>query len=308
MKPQHVALAVLITAIWGFNFVAVRIGLGSFPPLFMIALRFAGAALPVLFLPRPDVPWPRMILIGLTLFVGQFGFLFVGMANGMPPGLASTALQAQAFFTILVAAAVLREQPTARQIAGMLFALAGLGLIAATVGGDVTAVGLACTLAAALSWAVGNVLLRGIGKVDMLNMIVWLSLVSVPPALALSLAVEGPQTIANALWHAEWSAIGAVLYIIIPTTIFGFGSWGQLLKLYPAGAVASFGLLVPFFGAISAFLVYGEQFGPLRFAGMVLIVAGLAVMVIDLSGFHARWRQGRVRSGRRREARHGVRK
>ncbi|WP_343716859.1 EamA family transporter, partial [Inquilinus sp.] len=76
MKPRHILLALLVAAIWGFNFVVIRIGLGSFPPLLLAALRFILAALPAALLPRPQVPWPRMLAIGLTLFVGQFAFLF----------------------------------------------------------------------------------------------------------------------------------------------------------------------------------------------------------------------------------------
>lgn len=282
MSLSHIALAVLVTAIWGFNFVVIRLGLDSVPPLLLAAARFMVAALPVFFIARPNVPWPKMVAIGATLFVGQFAFLFPAMKLGTPPGLASVTLQSQAFFTIAFATIALRERPTLRQLAGAATAACGLVAIAMTVGGGFTALGLALTLASASSWALGNVLLRSAGKVDMFPLVIWLSLVPPLPLLALSFALEGWPAIHHALTHVTAMGVASVLYLAVPTTIVGFGIWGFLLKHYPASTVAPFSLLVPLFGTLSAWLVLGETFSPLRMAGMVLILLGLAVIALPL--------------------------
>lgn len=282
MPFKHVALAVVVTAIWGFNFVVIRLGLGSVPPLLLAALRFIVAALPVFFLPRPNIPISKMAAIGLTLFVGQFAFLFPAMKLGMPAGLASVTLQSQAFFTILFAAAALGEVPRPRQIGGAVIAALGLGTIALTVGGEFTWIGLGLTLASAASWATGNVLMRTAGKADMLPMIVWLCLVPPLPLLGLSLAIEGWPAIWGALTGFTAIGVGSVLYLAIPTTLVGFGIWGFLLKHYPASTVAPFSLLVPLFGTVSSYLVLGETFSQLRFLGMALILCGLAVIALPL--------------------------
>ncbi|SDA66862.1 O-acetylserine/cysteine efflux transporter [Mesorhizobium qingshengii] len=275
-------LALLVAAIWGINFTVISIGLGSFPPLLLAALRFVVASLPALVLPRPNVSWPRLFWIGATLFLGQFALLFTGMALGLPAGLASVTLQSQAFLTILIASIVLRERPTARQVAGSLIAFVGLGVIGLTVGGDFSTAGLGLCLASALCWAFGNVLLRGAGKVDMLAMVVWLSLIPPVPLFALSMLLDGPATIAHALTAMRWSGAGAVIYISVLSTILSYAIWGHLLKLYPAGTVAPFSLLVPIFGALSARIVLGEQFEVTRVVGMMLILAGLVVVVAPL--------------------------
>jgi O-acetylserine/cysteine efflux transporter len=281
VQPRHVLLAVVLSIFWGLNFVVITVALTDFPPLFLAALRFAIAALPALFLPKPAVRWGVLIAIGMTLFVGQFALLFPAMAVGMPPGLASIALQVQAFVTIGIAAVVLRERPTPRQILGGVVAFAGLVLIATTVGANgVTAPGLTLALGSAVFWAIGNVLLRRVGKVDMLSMISWLSIVAPIPLLLLSLAVEGPNRVVGAVAGATWLTIGAVLYIAIISTTFGYAVWGHLLKLYPAATAAPFSLLVPVSGTMSAALLLGESFGPVRLAGMALILGGLAVLVI----------------------------
>lgn len=290
MPMRHIALAVLVTAIWGFNFVVIRLGLGSVPPLLLAALRFVVAALPVVFLAPPNVPPGRMIAVGMTLFVGQFAFLFPAMKLGMPPGLASVTLQSQAFLTILFAALALGERPRPRQLAGAGVAALGLLTIASTVGGDFTMIGLGLTIASAASWALGNVLMRGAGKVDMFAMMVWLSLVPPIPLFALSLAIEGWPAIVTGVTGMGLVGAGSVLYLALLATLVGFGLWGFLLKNHPASTVAPFSLLVPLFGTLSSWLVLGETFSPLRVAGMGLILLGLATIALPLPAFAKRQR------------------
>ncbi|MCM2292973.1 EamA family transporter [Allorhizobium sp. BGMRC 0089] len=283
MRSQHILLALLVAVIWGVNFTVISVGLGSFPPLMLAVLRFVIAALPAFFLPRPPIAWPLFIAIGVFLFLGQFAFLFTGMAAGMPAGLASVVLQMQAFLTIPVAAMTLGEKPTLRQAGGSLLAFAGLGVIAVSAGaGDFTLAGLGLCLAAALCWAIGNVLLRQAGKADILPLIVWLSLIPPLPLLALSFMMDGPAMSLHALSSISFSGAGAVLYIAVLSTLAGYAIWGHLLKHYPTAMVAPFSLLVPVFGAGSAALFLGETFDPAKLFGMMLILAGLFVAVFPV--------------------------
>lgn len=280
MRPREILLALFVVIAWGVNFVIIEVGLGTMPPLLLAALRFAVAALPAIFIPRPQVPWPRFIFIGIVLFTGQFGLLFLSMKVGMPAGLASVVIQSQAFLTGPIAALVLGEKIGIRQMSGTGIAFLGLAAIATTAGGGgVTLAGLLLCLGAALCWAVGNVALRGAGKIDMFAMVTWLSIVPPLPLLILSYLFEGPQAIEAAFLHMGWAGIGAVAYIAIVSTNIGYGIWAYLLKLYPAAQVAPFSLLVPIVGIVSAALLLGEQFGPVRLAGMVLVFAGLIVAV-----------------------------
>ena len=287
MRPSHLALAVLVAALWGFNFVPIRAGLDDYPPFLLLALRFGVAAVPALFVPPPAVPWRRLVTIGLVHFTAQFSLLFLAMAHGMPPGLASLVMQSQAFFTVLFAAIVLRERPSARQGLGMALALGGLGLIALGIGGDATYLGLGLTIAAAASWACGNIMVRGLGKIDMLPFVIWASLVPLLPALTLSLIFEGPETIIHSLAHPSAAGLASLLYLGLLSTVVAWAIWNHLLKLYPASIVAPFSLLVPIFGAGSAALVYGESFDRYRLGGMVLILSGLAVISLRLPRLRA---------------------
>jgi O-acetylserine/cysteine efflux transporter len=239
------------------------------------------AAVPALVRPRPPLAWSTLVAIGLTLYTGQFLLQFFAIANGVPPGLASLLVQTQALFTILFAAMVLRETPTPRQLSGVALAFAGLVLIVLTVGHDLTAVGFSLAMGSAISWGVGNVLLKRIRDVEMLDLVVWLSLVPPLPALALSLIVDGPTALARSAASASWTSVAAVLYLGLIATILAYAIWGRLLRRYPAATVTPFALLVPFVGAYSSALVFGERFGALRLAGMALVLLGIGVIVLS---------------------------
>jgi drug/metabolite transporter (DMT)-like permease len=60
------------------------------------ALRFTFSALPwLLFINRPQVPWPKLAAFGVLLGVGQFALLFLAMRGDISPGLASLVIQVQ---------------------------------------------------------------------------------------------------------------------------------------------------------------------------------------------------------------------
>ncbi|WP_460493719.1 EamA family transporter [Dactylosporangium cerinum] len=112
MKHRDVALAVLVSAVWGVNFVVIHVGLDSMSPLLFCALRFAVAALPaVLLVGRPKVPWRWVIATGVALGVVKFSLLFAGMAAGLPSGLSALVLQSQVVFTLVFAVVLLRDRP-----------------------------------------------------------------------------------------------------------------------------------------------------------------------------------------------------
>ncbi|MEN3930396.1 EamA family transporter [Microvirga sp. W0021] len=286
MSPSHILLALLVAVIWGINFTIIRIGLGSFPPILLVAIRFVVVALPVFLFPRPNISWKRFFALGIFLFLGQFTFLFTSMSVGMPAGVASILMQSQVFLTILIAAVFLKEMPTRIQVIGMVIACLGLFIISETVGGaDFTLLGLLLCLTAAAFWATGNVLLRGIGKVDMLALVTWLSLIPPIPLFALSYVLEGPDAIAGAFSSIDWVSIGVILYLAFLSTTVCYAIWSRLLAQYSAATVVPFALLVPIFGMGSAMIFLGEQFGPLRLTGMALVFVGLVIAVLPVKHF-----------------------
>jgi O-acetylserine/cysteine efflux transporter len=253
--------------------------LESFSAPQLTALRFLIACLPAFFVPPPKLPWSTIVLIGLTLFAGQFLLLFFAFALDMPAGLASVTQQTQAFFTVLLAAVVLHEIPRRRQCIGMIIAFAGLALIGLTTGGDLKPAALGLALAAALSWAVGNILVKRTAGAPAFPLMVWCSLAAPLPVVLLSYAVDPQPSLVGAVMNASWQSIATAIYLGTLATPIAYGMWSYLLQRYPASVVAPFALLSPATGILSSALILGEVFGPVRYAGMALILAGLAVIV-----------------------------
>ena len=200
MPIRHVALALLVVAIWGFNFVVIKLSVAALPPLLAAALRFLFAAVPlVFFIKPPKVAWPLVVAYGFAFGVGLYGFLNLSLAWGMSAGLSSLALQTQAFFTMALAFFLLGERPRRVQIIGAAIAFAGIAVIAAERLADAALLPLGMTLLAALCWGGANVLIKKAGRVDPLALTVWGALVVPLPLLALSLLIEGPQAVSAAL-------------------------------------------------------------------------------------------------------------
>lgn len=278
MRPLHLALAALVAAVWGVNFVVIELGLDHFPPLLFSALRFLVAALPaVFFVGRPKVATKWIVGVGLVLGMAKFGLLFIGMDRGMGAGLSSLVLQVQAVFTALFAALALGERPGRARVLGMAVALAGIGVAAVDEGASGPVLAFVLVIAAAACWGVSNVLTRKAAPPDALNFMVWVSTVPVLPLLGLSLLFEGWDRDTEALAALDWSGAGIIVYVAWITTVFGFGAWGFLLSRYPASSVAPFTLLVPVFGMSSAALLLDESVSPLRWCAAALLVGGVAL-------------------------------
>jgi len=280
MKPVDVCIAVLVAVIWGLAFVASRIALDEFSPELMTALRFAIAALPCLFVRKPDVSWPLLIAISFTLFLGQFLAQAFAIAHGVPVGLSSVIVQSQALFTIAFAALVFRELPTPMQTVGIGIATAGLLMICGTVGYDFSVGAFAIIMICPISFAIGNLLLRRANGVRMFDPFAWLCLVAAIPLFALALVSNGPQPTWQALVHMSLTGLICMLALGGLSTSIAYWLWGRLLRDYPATQVVPFALLVPFVGAGASSIVFGEKFGPLRLAGMVTVIGGIAVMLL----------------------------
>ncbi len=281
MPARSIALLVLVTGVWGVNFVVIHVGLEHFPPLLFNALRFTFMALPAVFLVGlPRVPWKIVLGFGFLLGVVKFGLLFVSIDLGMPAGLSSLLLQLQVIFTIVFAGFVLRERPRREQIVGAAVAFAGLAVIGIDRAASAPVLPFLLILAAAAAWGVTNVMTRMAQPPDPLAMLVWASLVPPLPLLGLSLALEGPGEIGDALASVDPAGLGALAFVSVAAGLFGFATWTTLLKRHTAASVTPFALLVPVFGIASAALLLGERPSLLELGGAVLICAGLAATLL----------------------------
>lgn len=280
MNGKDRALALVVALLWGLNFPATSFALEHYPPLLMACLRFAVLVIPtVLFVPRPKVKLIWLLGTGLGLGLIQFAFIYLAMAHGMPPGLASIVLQASAPFTILAAGIFLGERLTRKQTIGVAVAVTGLVIIAVHRSQVAAFWPVALTLLAAVGWAIGNICSRQARAPKPLHLTFWISLIPPVPLFALSWLIEGPDRIGHALGTAfTREALRPNLglaFIVLGAMVVGYGIWNTLLSRYPSNQVAPFSMLVPIFGVLSSWLVFDEVPSWVELAAGGLVVGGV---------------------------------
>lgn len=281
VPARHLLLALAVVAIWGTNFVVIREALDHLPPLLLAALRFALVALPgVALVRRPAVRWGALAAYGLLIGAGQFGLLFLAMDGRISPGLASLVVQTQVFWTVGLSVWWMGESVRPVQLLALVVAGAGLVVIATHTDGTTTPLGVGMVLLAALSWAGGNLVAKASGARSLLPVVVWGSLFSFPPLLALSVAVEGWPAIRDGIAAADAGTWGAVLWQVVANSLFGYAAWGWLLARHPAASIAPSALLVPVFGLAASALWLGEPLPAWKLLAAALVLGGLALGVL----------------------------
>jgi O-acetylserine/cysteine efflux transporter len=279
MQGRDRGLILLVPVFWGLNFPATAVMLTHYPPILAATLRFVLLAIPaMLFVPFPQVKLRWLIGTALGMGVMQFSFLYLGMAAGMPAGLASLVLQASAPFTILLAAAFLGERLTPLRLAGIGLAVLGLAIIGANRAQPAALVPVLLTLLAALGWAIGNICSRMARAPKPLHLTMWVSIIPPIPLFLLSLLMEGPRIVPALTGAFTVEAMPAnlgLLYILIFATVIGYGIWNTLMSRYPASDVAPWSLLVPVVGVASSWALLGEVPHPADLAAGALVIGGV---------------------------------
>ena len=279
LPASHLLLALAIVAVWGTNFVVIKLSLAAFPPFLFAALRYTFAFLPlVFFVPRPKTSWVNLCIYGLAVGVGQFGVLYFAIDGRISPGLASLVIQTQVFFTIGFAMFFAKERLRTYQMLAVLVAMTGLGIIALHTDATTTFLGLALVVFTGFSWGVANTVSRRAGSINMLAYVVWASAFAIPPLFAISFLFEGGWEHINiSLTSAPVGAWAGVLWQSWGNTIFGYSAWAWLLSKHPAAVVAPAPLLVPIFGMGAAAYFLGESLPLWKILAAGLVIVGLII-------------------------------
>lgn len=288
MKPLHVVLAVLITAIWGVNFSVIKLGLATVDPFILAGIRFSLCALPaIFFIRKPNVPWRYIIGYGLVFGIGLWGIVNLGIKAGLSAGIASLVLQLSAFFTIVLGGWVFKEALTRFQVLGMLIALGGLLCIIMISDGSVSLPGVLLVLVGAGSWSVANIINKKASTQEVFGFLVWSSAFAPIPLFALDYAVNGSVGYTTFVNQVDTTAVLSILFQVYPNTLFAYWIWNSLLKTYPVSTVAPMSLLVPIFGMLGSVLIFDESVPANKVLAVVLIVLGLAVGLYGQRIFNA---------------------
>lgn len=278
MKPAHIALAVLVMAVWASNIVAARFSAAEIPPWWLITVRMAVIA--VILVPFVRVPRGHMWRIfGLSVTMGtlHFGLMFVALTK-IHAATAALIIQTSVPFAALLAWAIFGERFGWVRAAGIVLSFAGVMLIVGEprVSDDLLHVGLA--LVSAFCFAAANLQLRGLGGVNVFAINGWMSIFAIPQMLVLSLIFEDGQI--AALADASTETILAILHMGIVVSVVGHGLWYLLVPKYQTNQTMPFSLLIPVFGVSFGALILGEAVTWLILAGGAITIAGVAIVIL----------------------------
>ena len=283
MTKKHQLLALIVTIIWGTNFVFIKYGLNELPPFLFAAIRFFLVAFPLIFFfPKPKASWWLIAAYGFFIGFGQFGILFYALQNDIQPGLASLVLQTQVFFSVIFAIFFFKEFITPIQWLALIISFSGIALIASKTGGQTTLLGLALALIAAMSWAMGNMVVKKAGKVDIIAFLAYSSLFVVPILAAMSLYFEGWDLIKTSIQSASMTSVYVVLWQTIGNTLIGYGLWNFLLSRYNAATVTPWALLIPISGMTAASFMLDEPMPLWKLIAAMLVLSGLIINIVTI--------------------------
>lgn len=281
MHTRHILLAIAVTAIWGGNFVAVKLGTEEFPPIFLLAMRFvlvAALMLPFVKVPARHCLWP-VLLVSITLGGLHFGLMFTGVAR-VEASTAAIATQLGVPFSTLLAVLLFKDRLGWRRIFGIATAFAGVVVLAGAPEIADDLFGLSLVVAGAFAWAVANAVIKHHGPFDTYMLTAWMALFAAPQLLAVSFALEAGQW--QSLLQASWVGWAALVYTVLGSSIIAYGIWYTLINRNPVSQVVPFMLLTPVFAVAAAWLMLGEPLTlPLVLGGLITI-AGVALCELRL--------------------------
>lgn len=292
MSWRHFLIALLVPLTWGFGFAFAKAGLSHFPPLLMMGLRFILAAvILVWFVPLPRGQYRQVAVISVVAATLQYGLTFSGLER-MDATPAILLVQSEVIFGVVIAAIMLGERATRRQICGMALSFAGLATIVGAPSLEGQMVGVALVLSGCLFWAFGQVLIRRLdGALTGFQLTAWMGVMAGPQMLVASLLIEGnPIPVIESAPFEAWMTI---LYLGVVMTVIGYSAWYYVLARYPVPMVMPLLLLLPVATILGAVTFLGERPDPTVLLGGAIVIGGVATVIIDPTALRGLWQRAR---------------
>ena len=278
MTPRDIFLIIVVMAVWGANFGVSKWGLQELPPLMLIGLRFGLTAL--LLVPFTRLPRDKMLpvlMLSVTLGFVHFSLMFTGLRQ-VDASTAAIAAQVQVPFSALLAAIFFKDRLGWRRALGMALAIAGVVLLAGEPQTSSNILYLGMIIASSMIWAVAAIQMKQLADVDALTLNGWMALFAAPQLLVGSWLLEDGHL--EAIAGAGWKGWGAVVYMAVVVTIFGYGIWMKMLSRYQVNQVMPFTLLAPVFGVVAGVVMLGEGLSLLKLLGGVITICGVAIITV----------------------------
>ncbi|MDG1825017.1 MAG: DMT family transporter [Henriciella sp.] len=280
MSFRDFTLLAAVCFVWGLNLVVTRwvIADAGVPPIFFAALRFAGIALVLCWFLRP-IPknLGMLFLIGMGIGAVHFALLFMGLATSEASSVAVVG-QLGVPFSTLMSMAFLGEVVGWRRGLGIMLAFAGAVLIAVDPTTFSFSYGLLYIVASAVVGSAAGILMKRMPPISALQMQAWVGLFSFAPLFILSGLTEtggwGAFT-SGGMW--VWAATA---FAVLGVSVFGHGSFYNLLKKYDVSFISPLTLMTPVWGVVLSIVLLNEVLTLQLVVGAAISLGGVFVILV----------------------------
>jgi O-acetylserine/cysteine efflux transporter len=275
---RDIGLALSVPIIWGMGVTFAKAGLGEFPPLFLMSMRFCvSAVLLCWFFPPPAGQLRAIFIVALVSATIQYGLTFYGLA-GLDASTAVLFMQLEVPFSAACAAIFLNDKLGWKRAIGMVVAFLGVGLIAGAPSLRNQLFPAFLVIAGVFTWAIGQVMIKKMVTITGFQLIAWVSVFAGPQMFISSLILESNHL--SLLKNASLIGWGSVIYMGIVMTALGYAIWYHLLKKYDVNQVIPFLMLLPVSSILGAVFFLGEQPSIRILIGGVVVITGVAIIVM----------------------------
>lgn len=278
MNRKHLALFVVLCALWGFSFVALKVALRHVDPIFLGSIRYwlpgflvlgfcAVTGRPIR-IPLRDLPGVSLLAVINTGLLTLF--LNLGQKE-ISAALGSILLYTYPLMAAVVSPLFLGEHINRRKVVGIVVGFGGLVLVAG-FGGHASGLGVTYVLAGAASWAAGTVIFKKIIRShDVFTLTAWNLLIGG------GLFLQIVSAVAEGWPHAEFTSQVwlAYLWMTIPGMAVAGTLWYWLLERGEAAVASAYMFMTPVFGVLSGWVALGEDLTWTQFAGGALVAASI---------------------------------
>lgn len=269
--------------IWATGYVVAKAAAPYAEPLSFLLLRYLGVIVLMTALALvARAPWPRnpaqvmhLAIAGIGIQAIYLGGVWVAVKQGMPAGMAALIVNLQPVLTA-VAGPLVGERVRAVQWVGLALGFIGVAMVVWVK------VGSASLVAGPVLLALMSLLAITAGTLYQKRYVPAFDLrTGQVVQFAASVAVTLPFALAFESFSIQWNAevIAALLWSILVLTGGGISLLFMMIRAGAATQVTSYMYLVPAVTALLAWLMFGERLAPLAIAGMLVTIAGVALVV-----------------------------
>ena len=280
MKPRDVLLALLVPVLWGMGLVFAKAALDHFPPILLMAFRFAlTAVILVWFVKPPKGLFSQIAWVAFVSATIQYGFTFTGL-KFLDASTAVILIQLEVPFGVLIAALWLKEYVGWRRAIGIAIAFVGVFFIAGQPRLHGSVLPMLMVVCGALTWAIGQNMVKKLGVLGGFRLTAWVAVFATPQLFVASFIFETGQI--EAIINADWVVWGAVIYLALVMTALGYGIWYRLLGLYDVKQVMPYLLSIPDSTVLGSVMLLGEILTLDIIIGGSIVIVGVGLITIEL--------------------------